>query len=125
MGKNNKRQVKLSEKRINEAINDVLSKHLKKRVNETLEDAPEWYSEFMKPEYSRKPDETPDYNENILDFNTGRYATLSQTDDDWAKVLGQTKRPTMRGSMDAIERYYNDKLDEAIENTKREIFGNS
>lgn len=114
MGNNIKRQVKLSEKRIDETINDVLSKHLKKRVNETLEDTPEWYSEFMKPEYSRKPDETPDYNENVLDFNTGRYATLSQMDDDWANVLGQTKRPTMRGSMDAIERYYNDKLDNIV-----------
>lgn len=119
---NNRKQVRLSEKRIDEAINDVLKEYMNRDDEQNI---PEWYSEFMDPKYSDKSDETPDYNENILDFNTGRYAMLSQSDDDWAKVLGQTKRPTMKDTMSAVERYYNDKLDESVENAIRNFFGKS
>ncbi|MBP5724026.1 MAG: hypothetical protein J6X18_10705, partial [Bacteroidales bacterium] len=101
--------IRLSENRILEAIHDVLNDKSIEEYN------PEWYIEFEKPKYSRKPEETPDFNDNIYDFNTGRYAMLSQSDDEFDKTIGQSKRGTRRETEKSVEDYMDRIIREAID----------
>ncbi len=68
--------------------------------------------EYTNPIYVEKPDETPDFNQNIYDFNNGRYAMLAQRQDNndggWDRAVGKTKRPTNRQSRIEIDKYFED-----------------
>ena len=155
-----KRQIKLTESKILEAINDVLTDYengedgLYGSAREAIKNNTgfeRWFStkalpagidkeealnlylnakrDLEEPQYAdakyadELQDETPDFNQNIYDFNTGRYAMLAQDENDAgiSRAIGKSKRPTRRQSKSEIDKYFmddkrfDDIINEAIE----------
>ena len=157
-----KRQIKLTESKILEAINDVLTDYengedgLYGSAREAIKNKTgfeRWFStkalpagidkeealnlytnakrdlellQYTNSKYSTdKQDELPDFNQNIYDFDNGRYAMLAQRRDNndggIDRAVGKSKRPTHRQTRSEIDKYFmddsrfDDIINEAIE----------
>ena len=72
-------------------------------------------------------DETPDFNQNIYDFDNGRYAMLAQRRDNndggIDRAVGKSKRPTHRQTRSEIDKYFMDdkRFDDIIDETLNRI----
>jgi len=144
-----KQQIKLTESKILEAINDVLTDYengedgLYGSAREAIKNNTgfeRWFStkalpagidkeealnlytnakrdleslQYTDSKYStEKQDELPDFNQNIYNFDNGRYAMLAQRQDNndggIDRAVGKTKRPTHRQSRSEIDKYFMD-----------------
>ena len=84
--------------------------------------------QYTDSKYStEKQDELPDFNQNIYDFDNGRYAMLAQRRDNndggIDRAVGKTKRPTHRQSRSEIDKYFmdNSRFDDIINETINKI----
>ena len=153
-----KQQIKLTESKILEAINDVLTDYengedgLYGSAREAIKNNTgfeRWFStkalpagidkeealnlytnakrdleslQYTDSKYSTdKQDELPDFNQNIYDFDNGRYAMLAQDEKDAVinRAIGKSKRPTYRQSRSEIDKYFMDdsRFDKIINET--------
>lgn len=159
-----KQQIKLTESKILEAINDVLTDYengedgLYGSAREAVKNNTgfeRWFStkalpagidkeealnlyinakrdleslQYADSKYSTdKLDELPDFNQNIYDFDNGRYAMLAQRRDNndggIDRAVGKTKRPTHRQTRSEIDKYFMDdsRFDDIIDETLNRI----